>query len=651
MTTHKPFLSQVKHLVKQKQYQALENLFLEHLTRFSEPLNLNEFWEAIDYLSQINQETLSLAKDMSIFIAEHLIENHHYQEALAHFQKVMRYIETAPKIRAKIIDCYKQLYQDKPHFNLCLIKSGITEHQSLDTALSALNKLIRLEPGTPVYASRYGYGEIQKVDFLLDTIAIEIYDRGLITITFEQALKSLQIVSQDNFYILRAKKPDQLKKLINESPETLQAIIERDVLTATHKTSTLSELSIPAEETKKSICELKPSAIRQLLKGFISDVEIEQFINQIKKKTSTLKSAVDTKKRVTPKPELSIDIERLSDNEIFGRLNSVPVQSIKVDLLKTIVTKRADGITILTKLFLSQNNKRILQNIYNLFDENARHAIISKIDTEYKTYPEHFLWLTDIKIKEKNYSFNPLSELIRFLDIASNVLTKQYASVVRKKIIASDYALIRNALVELESNQAEDLWTKINRLNNLYPEELDAIKSLFQQKFPDLFQEKDDYLYNTQSAIRNKEQELKRLISQELPNCANEVARARSFGDLSENYEYKAALEKQRRLMNKVIQIQKELAKSRVIDFNTIDTSKVNIGTSVKLMPFDDSQEQNILTYTILGPWDSDLSKGIISYLAPFAQTLLGKTIGDEIINEQGKRFRIIEITKCILSE
>ncbi|MEO0092570.1 MAG: GreA/GreB family elongation factor [candidate division WOR-3 bacterium] len=655
--SHKEFLHKVKHLVNQKQYHALEDLFLEHLTSQSEPLNLQDFWSAIDHLSEINQETLSLAKDLSLFIADYLIEHGQYQSALVHFQKVAQYIDTDSKIRAKIIYCYKQLYQEKSNFYECLRKSGINEEQPLDLVLSALNKLIKFESGTPIYSSRYGYGEIKKVDFLLDTVTIEFYDRAPITIPLEQAIKSLQILSQDNFFVLRAKKPEQLKILIRESPEVLQTIIERDVLSQDSKSFTENEplnnrISL-SKDIAKLTSELKPSFIKQLLKGYIDDIDIEYFISRIKKKKklSTSPSIESTKQDSCINEELIIDIEGLSSDEIVQHLSQTSGQNIKTDLLKEIMAKRSDGSAILMKLFLSQKNKRILQSIYNILNENERRELINKIDTEYKTYPEHFLWLTDLKTKEKNYPYNPLSDLVRFLDIATNVMTKQHASSVRKKIVASEYVLIRNALAEIEPVLAVDLWTKLNRINNLYPEELDMIKSLFQQKFPQLFQEKEDYIYNTKSAINNKEQELKRLISEELPNCANEVARALSFGDLSENYEYKAALEKQRRLMNKVTQMQKDLAKSRPIDFTTIDTSRVNIGTSVKLLALDSSQQQNILTYTILGPWDSDLSKGIISYLAPFAQTLLGKAVGDEIIDEQGKSYRIIEISKCPVSD
>jgi hypothetical protein len=110
-----------------------------------------------------------------------------------------------------------------------------------------------------------------------------------------------------------------------------------------------------------------------------------------------------------------------------------------------------------------------------------------------------------------------------------------------------------------------------------------------------------------------------------------------------------------------------ELARARPIDFNKIETDKVNIGTKVRLQRIEENNQSlceglpspeievgkplTPLTFTILGPWDSDLQKGIISYLAPYAQNLLSKTLGEEITDGEGKRYKITEIRKATFNE
>ena len=132
-----------------------------------------------------------------------------------------------------------------------------------------------------------------------------------------------------------------------------------------------------------------------------------------------------------------------------------------------------------------------------------------------------------------------------------------------------------------------------------------------------------------------------------IPKSAQEIARAREFGDLSENYEYKAAKEKQARLFAKANLIRAELKRAKPLNLDTVAIDAVNIGTKVTLQ---DLSSNEIHEYTILGPYDIDSEQKVISYLAPFAQLLLGKKIGDTVIfepnNEPGKTNKIVAITR-----
>jgi transcription elongation GreA/GreB family factor len=190
---------------------------------------------------------------------------------------------------------------------------------------------------------------------------------------------------------------------------------------------------------------------------------------------------------------------------------------------------------------------------------------------------------------------------------------------------------------------------RIGEIKNLYPEERDIITNIIKLEFPELFETKDEYIYNTKTAINNKELELNKILNEAIPQVASEIGRARSYGDLRENFEFKAALAKQKRLISKVSEIRQELSKARPIDFSKIVTDKVNIGTTVTLLPLIENSQP--VSYTILGPWDSDLQKEIISYLAPFAQNLLNKQVGEEIIDDEGKRYKITEISKEVSNE
>ncbi|MEO0078887.1 MAG: GreA/GreB family elongation factor, partial [candidate division WOR-3 bacterium] len=114
-------------------------------------------------------------------------------------------------------------------------------------------------------------------------------------------------------------------------------------------------------------------------------------------------------------------------------------------------------------------------------------------------------------------------------------------------------------------------------------------------------------------------------------------------GDLSDNYEYKAAKEKQARLMQKAHRLRDEVARARVIAAGEIDTSEVTIGCRVTLA--DETGQHQV--YTLLGPWDTDTDQGVISYQSPFAGRLMGKKVGDSI-DVDGHNHTVVAIESAV---
>ncbi len=91
--------------------------------------------------------------------------------------------------------------------------------------------------------------------------------------------------------------------------------------------------------------------------------------------------------------------------------------------------------------------------------------------------------------------------------------------------------------------------------------------------------------------------------------------------------------------MTKVKRLRDEIARARPVGASDVDTSEVSIGCRVRL----DNGAGNVMEYSILGPWDADPDHGVISYLSPFAQLLLGRKLGDGI-EMDGQPFRITAI-------
>jgi transcription elongation GreA/GreB family factor len=129
-------------------------------------------------------------------------------------------------------------------------------------------------------------------------------------------------------------------------------------------------------------------------------------------------------------------------------------------------------------------------------------------------------------------------------------------------------------------------------------------------------------------SLERRRVEYQDLVQKKIPANSREIAVARGYGDLSENHEYKAAKEMQKILMRRKEEIESQLTRSRGTDFSNARTDVVSVGTIVQATDPGTNQSE---TFTILGAWDSEPDKGIISYLSPVAQALLNHKVGDEV--------------------
>lgn len=120
---------------------------------------------------------------------------------------------------------------------------------------------------------------------------------------------------------------------------------------------------------------------------------------------------------------------------------------------------------------------------------------------------------------------------------------------------------------------------------------------------------------------------LAELIDHLIPENSKEIAVARSYGDLSENHEYKAAKEHQGILLRRRGEMEQDLKAVQGTDFAGFQADTVGMGTSVKL----ERPDGFIQTYTILGEWDSDKDLNIISSKSRLSQLLTGKKEGDTV--------------------
>lgn len=149
----------------------------------------------------------------------------------------------------------------------------------------------------------------------------------------------------------------------------------------------------------------------------------------------------------------------------------------------------------------------------------------------------------------------------------------------------------------------------------------------------------------TKDGFEDLKKEIEYLRTKERPSISRQIAEARDKGDLSENAEYDAAKEAQGLLEAKIAKLETILASSRIMDTSKVDSSKVNILSTVKCKNLKINKE---VQFTIVSEKEANLKQNKISSSSPIGKALLGKKVGDSIevkVPAGIVGFEILEIT------
>ncbi|MEO8439762.1 MAG: GreA/GreB family elongation factor [Spartobacteria bacterium] len=220
-------------------------------------------------------------------------------------------------------------------------------------------------------------------------------------------------------------------------------------------------------------------------------------------------------------------------------------------------------------------------------------------------------------------------------------------SLIPDLFAGAELGLARDAMRRLMLSPVFDELTKrslMARIIKLYPD-LQSLVSGEQAE------EKSESLVVSWSSLQKRRAELEELVNKKIPENSKEIGVARSYGDLRENFEFKAAKEMQAVLMRRKSELEVALTNARGTAFQNPDLSQVSIGTIVTLRDTETNEEE---IYTILGAWDGDPDRAIISYQTAIGQSLLGHRLGEVVeLNAEGDsgRYAIIAIEAAPLDE
>jgi len=396
--------------------------------------------------------------------------------------------------------------------------------------------------------------------------------------------------------------------------------------------------------------------------------QITKFHQQFKEPEKQLQPIVATIENMAARnqkmhPELAFELV-IARDDLLGRIPQLRTTHIGLTLSKLILDEEKRLISILPKLPATKE-KRVLQmlpvvlgarwteralqlmqgvhgrmvaQIPRVFIEAGQTAelrtMLERSVREHTATSEMLVWLCSERERwsdlinpellgaifaalerEQHEAPSRASKLHRALAEDRQLLGQMFAN--------SDIGIARDAMRRLQLSPLFDELTKrslLARIVKVYPE-LESI-------ITGAPQEKTAPLIVSWSSLEKRKAEYEELVKGKLPENTKEIAIARSYGDLSENFEFKAAKQMQTVLMRRKGELEQMLHNARGTSFENVDTSRVSIGTIVRLRHLGSNKEE---TYTILGAWDGDPDRHIISYQTAIGQALLGHKAGEVV--------------------
>jgi transcription elongation GreA/GreB family factor len=455
--------------------------------------------------------------------------------------------------------------------------------------------------------------------------------------------------------------------------------------------------SLPSKKTEPiSQREQALTYADELIEGF-------QKARQLKEQVSRLDQIVKNAPIFKDNPDALSGVLAQSDESVARNLRLHPAQAMELlivreELVKEFPDLSATGTTTLSQLLREHETKlgqiisqiaaarqrRVLSEFLSAFPEDwdrrlfqifqeAGYRVVAEIAkvlsengrTEelrqylVKVIPEHSASSDILYWLAKDRDSTPFTDLIEpeMLPAMLSALERDQFNQARRSsklhdLLIDDRDLIPDLIVKASVAQARDLMRRLMMtpvFEELNKRSLMArmirIHGELQQLLTGEGEEKEGALVVSWSSLEKRKAEYDDIVTKKIPENTKEIALARSYGDLRENFEFKAAKEMQTVLMRRKAELEYMLQRARGTSFENVDTRQVSIGTTVVSR---DQQTEELSTFHILGAWDSDPAKGIVSYQTAMGQALLGKPVGDivELPAEGGvKRVEIVEIT------
>lgn len=349
--------------------------------------------------------------------------------------------------------------------------------------------------------------------------------------------------------------------------------------------------------------------------------------------------------RLGGKYETTFEPQSLLSGAMAGRVVSqISDRILRERAIRSVRDAHADWQKVYGELFFLEEEPKMISIVAETLETAGASDLRDRLLDETLRYPRRhpraFFWL--LKQMSESETLSPRATgglLMQMLE----ALTMEEFSSVRARIrdfFDKGGLAVRIVMQLMNEDQSRKLVDTLERYGALEEYRRETIRSAALMRFPQLRAAPIEPIYATAELLKTKREEFERIKSVEMPANLKAIQEAREMGDLRENFEYKAARQRQEYLTARIGELNAELARVRLLDPQEVDISEVRIGTRVVLINGDVRRE-----VTILGPWESSPEHGIYSNQSDVAKAILGRKSG-EIVTFMGNDYSIESIER-----
>lgn len=672
----------LEQLASEKRLEELEESFLEAL---SNGFPSTDMFNALSIL--VEYGNIDLAENLVELIIDAIpsISDSIHNEFIKKISSLFHRFELLKNL---LVEVLRDEFLTCSPLEYFLRKSGLlVKNTDLSVSWNRMKELLRYREGGFIYHQAFGTGQIKRLkrgsltaDFQLE----KDHDMSI-----EAAVETTSPVSPDSLYVMKWKNPEGLYVLFKNRPEKLLSDLFRQFGNELHKwqvASILKGSDLKDSEVWKTLKKIAQASNEYEDYGdSITQVNSQDFqaradillksrisVREKNMRLGVLLSSIGKEEKQKIREKILTNLSGQSSAETgalfemawsatdegrdsrFSEFAELYLESSPPGVIRALTEISSPSCRKSYLEYLSRSSQwsdlylhlirklprqnwlyvlKILQDSNPSLVTGAMKTLISNPgDTEFYLRAVEICVLEAIPGCLKD-DIHTVDMILKAFPFAKADTQKRITSLLLEKLVTS----LKDYLKNLDSRKLEQLVDSLDKSGPAHDAGLLLIakRELSGRRLGTPSSARfweSDAIYDCPAAIRKRISQLDHILKKEIPAAAADIAEAASHGDLSENAEYTAALEKRDFLLARAKQWQDDLAKTKPYPKGEISDRVVSPGTRVVLSLKPDGK---MLSFSLVGPLSADAENDRINYLAPMGTQLLGKFPGDSIMLAQ----------------